>query len=70
VNKGGYFLVIAYGLVVITLVAAVFGTLALTTKSDENYNKAIKRNTFRLTSIYIVVIIFSLIGLAWYITEL
>lgn len=60
---------IAYGLVVITLVVAVIGTLVLTTKSDENYKKETKQNTFRLTSIYIVVILVSVIGLAWYISN-
>ncbi|WP_318503970.1 hypothetical protein [Bacillus sp. T3] len=60
---------IAYGLVGITLVVAIIGTLVLTTKSDENYKKETKQNTFRLTSIYIVVILVSIIGLAWYITN-
>ncbi|MGJ7920930.1 hypothetical protein [Neobacillus sp. LXY-4] len=59
----------AYIFIVITLVAAILGTIVLTTKSDENYKKATKQNTFRLTSIYIIVILFSLIGLAWYITS-
>lgn len=68
-DKGGYILTIAYGLVGITLVIAVIGTLVLTTKSDENYKMETKQNTFRLTSIYIVVILVSLIGLAWYITN-
>ncbi|NMD72423.1 hypothetical protein HHO41_19310 [Bacillus sp. DNRA2] len=62
-------MIFAYTLIVITLIAAVIGTLVLTTKSDENYKKETKQNTFRLTSIYIIVILFSLMGLAWYITN-
>lgn len=58
---------LAIALVVIILIGLLIGTLVLTGKSDENYGKSTKQNTFRLTAIYTVVILTSLAALAWYI---
>lgn len=49
---------------------ALVATIAVTGKSDENYRKAHKANTFRLTAIYAVVILVSLAILGWYISTL
>jgi heme/copper-type cytochrome/quinol oxidase subunit 2 len=58
----------AIGLVVLIIVLALIMTIALTGKSDEDYQKKTKNNTFRLTSIYIIFIIIAIIGLSWYIS--
>jgi cytochrome c biogenesis protein ResB len=55
-------------LIIIVLVAALIGTLALTGKPDEDYKGSTKQNTVRLTAIYVVVILGAFGGLAWYIT--
>jgi cytochrome c biogenesis protein ResB len=55
-------------LIIIVLVAALIGTLALTGKPDEDYKGSTKQNTLRLTAIYIIVILASIGGLAWYIS--
>lgn len=55
-------------LIIIVLVAALIGTLALTGKPDEDYKGSTKQNTVRLTAIYVVVILGAIGGLAWYIT--
>jgi cytochrome c biogenesis protein ResB len=57
----------AIALVVIILIGLLVGTLVLTGKSDENYEKSTKQNTYRLTAVYTVVILISLAALAWYI---
>jgi heme/copper-type cytochrome/quinol oxidase subunit 2 len=58
----------AIGLVVLIMVLALVMTIALTGKSDEDYQKKTKHNTFRLTSIYIIFVIIAIIGLSWYIS--
>jgi heme/copper-type cytochrome/quinol oxidase subunit 2 len=58
----------AIGLVVLIIVLALIMTIALTGKSDEDYQKKTKNNTFRLTSIYIIFVIIAIIGLSWYIS--
>jgi hypothetical protein len=55
-------------LIIIVLVAALIGTLALLGKPDENYKSSTKQNTVRLTAIYIIVILAAIGGLAWYIS--
>ncbi|MBT2725751.1 hypothetical protein J7E63_02210 [Bacillus sp. ISL-75] len=55
-------------LIIIVLVAALIGTLALTGKPDEDYKSSTKQNTIRLTAIYVIVILGAIGGLAWYIT--
>ncbi|MBT2737565.1 hypothetical protein ACSU6B_12140 [Neobacillus sp. C211] len=54
-------------LIIIILVAALIGTLALTGKPDEDYKGSTKQNTVRLTAIYVIVILGAIGGLAWYI---
>jgi hypothetical protein len=58
----------AIGLVVLIIVLALIMTIALTGKSDEDYQMKTKNNTFRLTSIYIIFVIIAIIGLSWYIS--
>ena len=58
----------AMALIIIILIAALIGTLAITRKPDEDYKSSAKQNTIRLTAIYAIVILASLGGLAWYIT--
>jgi heme/copper-type cytochrome/quinol oxidase subunit 2 len=58
----------AIGLVVLIIVLALIMTIALTGKSDEDYQKKTKNNTFRLTSIYIIFVIIAIIGLSSYIS--
>jgi cytochrome c biogenesis protein ResB len=55
-------------LIIIVLVAALIGTLALTGKPDEHYKASTKQNKVRLTAIYLIVILGAIGGLAWYIT--
>jgi cytochrome c biogenesis protein ResB len=55
-------------LIIIVLIAALIGTLTLTGKPDEDYKGSTKQNTLRLTAIYIIVILASIGGLAWYIS--
>jgi cytochrome c biogenesis protein ResB len=55
-------------LIIIVLVGAMIGTLARTGKPDEDYKGSTKQNTLRLTAIYIIVILASIGGLAWYIS--
>jgi cytochrome c biogenesis protein ResB len=54
-------------LIIIILVAALIGTLALTGKPDKDYKGSTKQNTVRLTAIYVIVILGAIGGLAWYI---
>ncbi|MDQ0198665.1 hypothetical protein [Neobacillus ginsengisoli] len=60
----------AMAMVVVILLLALVGTYALTGKTDENYKSSTKQNTFRLTAIYIIVILFALCGLGWYISHI
>ena len=55
-------------LIIVVLVAALVGTLLLIGKPDENYKSSAKQNTFRLTAIYVIVILAAIGGLAWYIS--
>jgi hypothetical protein len=59
----------AMGFIIIVLIAALIGTLALLGKHDENYKSSTKPNTIRLTLIYVVVIFAAIGGLAWYISQ-
>jgi heme/copper-type cytochrome/quinol oxidase subunit 2 len=61
---------IAIGLVVLIIVLALIMTIAITGKSDNDYQNATKKNTFRLTSIYVVFTIIAIIGLSWYISSI
>ncbi|WP_342430932.1 hypothetical protein [Neobacillus sp. FSL H8-0543] len=58
----------AMGFIIIVLIAAFIGTIALLGKHDENYKSSTKPNTIRLTVIYIIVIFGAIGGLAWYIS--
>lgn len=55
-------------LIIIVLIAALIGTLLLTGKPDEDYKSSAKQNTYRLTAIYVIVILAAIGGLAWYIS--
>lgn len=55
-------------LIIVVLIAALIGTLALTGKPDEDYKNSTKQNTLRLTAIYAIVILSAIGGLAWYIS--
>ncbi|WP_312473049.1 hypothetical protein [Neobacillus sp.] len=57
-------------LIIVILILAVVSTLSLTGKNDDNYSTSTKQNTYRLTAIYIIVILLALVGLAWYITHI
>ncbi|CAH2713200.1 hypothetical protein BACCIP111895_00335 [Neobacillus rhizosphaerae] len=57
-------------LIIVILILAVVSTLSLTGKNDDNYSTSTKQNTFRLTAIYIIVILLALVGLGWYITHI
>jgi cytochrome c biogenesis protein ResB len=59
---------IGMALIIIVLIAALVGTLALLGKPDENYKSSAKQNTIRLTAIYVIVILGAIGGLAWYIS--
>jgi cytochrome c biogenesis protein ResB len=58
---------LAIALVLLILISSLVGTVFLTGKSDENYRNDTKKNTYRLTFIYIVVIVLSLAALVLYI---
>ncbi|MCM3118417.1 hypothetical protein M3610_24710 [Neobacillus sp. MER 74] len=55
-------------LIIVVLIGALIGTLALTGKPDEDYKSSTKQNTIRLTAIYAIVILAAIGGLAWYIS--
>lgn len=54
-------------LVFIIMIAALFGTMALGGKSDENYSGAVRGNLTRLTWIYAVLGIVLALGVGIYI---
>lgn len=56
---------IAYSLIVVVSIAGLVGTILISRTQDEKYGT--KQNLFRLTAIYAVVILISLVVLAVYI---
>lgn len=57
-------------LVAIISIAALVGTIAAAGKVEKDYGKSTKQNTMRLSAIYIILFIFSIVGVAWYIVRL
>jgi cytochrome c biogenesis protein ResB len=57
-------------LVAIISIAALVGTIAAAGKVEKDYGKSTKQNTMRLSAIYIILFIFSIVGVAWYIVSL
>lgn len=58
---------IAYSLIVVVSIAGLVGTILISRTQDEKYGNSTKQNLFRLTAIYAVVILISLVVLAVYI---
>lgn len=58
---------IAYFLIVVISIAGLVGTIMISRTQDEKYGSSTKQNLVRLTGIYAVVILISLIALALYI---
>jgi preprotein translocase subunit SecG len=58
---------IAYFLIVVISIAGLVGTIMISRTQDEKYESSTKQNLVRLTGIYAVVILISLIALALYI---
>jgi preprotein translocase subunit SecG len=58
---------IAYFLIVVISIAGLVGTIMISRTQDEKYGSSTKQNLIRLTSIYAVLIIISLIALAVYV---
>ncbi|CAM3715920.1 hypothetical protein [Mesobacillus zeae] len=58
---------IAIMLVALIIIVSLLATIALTGKSDSDYRGSSRSNTMRLSAIYAVVIISSIVGLALYI---
>ncbi len=61
---------IAIILVVVISIGACIGTVLVGGKGDENYRRAHKANTYRLTAIYAVAFLASIAALGWYISTL
>lgn len=57
---------IALIIVILIGIISLFGTIFVARNVEANYGKATKRNTINLTAIYVVVLLGSLIALAWY----
>jgi preprotein translocase subunit SecG len=58
---------IAYFLIVVISIAGLVGTILISRTQDEKYGSSTKQNLFRLTAIYAVLILISLIALALYV---
>ncbi|MDM5314734.1 hypothetical protein QUF49_01945 [Fictibacillus sp. b24] len=58
---------IAYFLIVVISIAGLVGTIMISRTQDEKYGSSTKQNLIRLTAIYGVVILISIIALALYI---
>lgn len=58
---------IAYFLIVVISIAGLVGTIMISRTQDEKYGSSTKQNLIRLTAIYAVVILISIIALALYI---
>lgn len=61
------------GLILIAIISmiALVSTIAVARgKVEENYGKSTKQNTVRLSMIYIVLFIVSIVGVTWYIVSL
>lgn len=61
---------IAIIFIFLIIIGAGISTVMLGGKSDENYRGAHKANTYRLTAIYAVTILASIVALGWYISTL
>jgi uncharacterized membrane protein len=57
---------IAYSLIVVISIAGLVGTIMISRTQDEKYGSSTKQNLVRLTLIYAVLIIISLIALVIY----
>ncbi|MCM3718366.1 hypothetical protein [Fictibacillus phosphorivorans] len=57
----------AYILIVIISIAGLVGTILISRTQDEKYGSSTKQNLIRLTSIYAVLILVSLVALALYV---
>lgn len=57
---------IALILVIMIGLISLLGTIFVARNVEANYGKSAKRNTINLTAIYAVVLLGSLIALAWY----
>jgi preprotein translocase subunit SecG len=58
---------IAYFLIVVISIAGLVGTIMISKTQDEKYGSSTRQNLVRLTLIYAVVILVSIIALALYI---
>jgi hypothetical protein len=58
---------IAYFLIVVISIGGLVGTILISRTQDEKYGSSTKENIVRLTSIYAVLIVISLIALALYV---
>jgi hypothetical protein len=58
---------IAYFLIVVISIAGLVGTIMISRTQDDKYGKSTKANLVRLTAIYAVLILVSLVALALYI---
>ena len=58
---------IAYFLIVVISIGGLVGTILISRTQDEKYSTSTKENLVRLTSIYAVLIVISLIALALYV---
>jgi preprotein translocase subunit SecG len=57
---------IAYSLIVVISIAGLVGTIMISRTQDDKYGSSTKQNLVRLTLIYAVLIIISLIALVIY----
>jgi hypothetical protein len=57
----------AYFLIVVISIGGLVGTIMISRTQDHNYGHSTKSNLVRLTSIYAVLIVISLIALALYV---
>ncbi|MCP1394293.1 MULTISPECIES: hypothetical protein [Bacillus cereus group] len=56
----------AISLVVIIVIASLFGTVLVARNVEENYGKSTKRNVKNLSAIYILLLFVLLAGVTWY----
>jgi hypothetical protein len=57
----------AYFLIVVISIGGLVGTIMISRTQDEKYGNSTKENLVRLTSIYAILIVISLIALALYV---
>lgn len=53
-------------LVVIIVIASLFGTVLVARNVEKNYGKSTKRNVKNLSAIYILLLFVLLVGVTWY----